>query len=647
MATPITLGILAHVDAGKTTLSEQLLYRAGAIRKPGRVDHGATALDVDEIERARGITVFSDQWQFELDGLRVTLMDTPGHVDFTAETERAMLALDVAVLLIDGGSGVQPHTAALFRLAEAHGVPLLLFINKTDLPAYNAARTEAQIHASLTERTVRIVDGSPDGEQLALLDDSFCEAYLAGSSSPSSAWEALKRLFDARGAYPLLTGAALAGTGVDGLLNAIRRLSPFDAAHEDRFHALVYKVRHEDGGERVTFLKILGGTLRPRDAFRFGDVTEKVHQIRLYRGAAFSVTDEAEAGDAVGVTGLTLPRCGGCLQGETLCAQGVNFQVMPALSARVEPPDGTPPSVVLEKLRLLEDEDPMLGVSWDAASGSVLVQIMGLMQMEVLAQRMHNRFGLDVRFLPPRVLYKETIAAHTVGCGHYEPLRHYAEVHLRLSPGPRGSGVAFASRCHVDDLPLSYQNLVRTHIFEKTHRGILTGSPLTDVLIELLSGRAHLKHTEGGDFREATYRAIRQGLEKAESVLLEPFYRFSIVVPAECLGRVMTDVTALHGRYDPPETLCGEAHLTGRGPASRLMDYPAALRAYTHGRGVIQLQMDGYDLCHNPDEVMIQAAYDRSADTENPSFSVFCSHGAGYTVPWNKADALMHLPVED
>lgn len=646
MATPITLGILAHVDAGKTTLSEQLLYRAGAIRRPGRVDHGSTALDVDEIERARGITVFSDQWQFELDGLRVTLMDTPGHVDFTAETERAMLALDLAVLLIDGGSGVQPHTAALFRLAEAHGVPLLLFMNKTDLPAYNAARVEAQIHASLTENTVRIVDGSPDGEQLALLDDSFCEAYLAGSSSPSSAWEALKRLFAARGAYPLLSGAALAGTGVDELLNAISRLAPFDAVREDRFHALVYKVRHEDGGERVTFLKILSGVLRPRDAFRFGDVTEKVHQIRLYRGAAFSVTEKAEAGDAVGVTGLTLPRCGGRLQGETLCAQGANFQVMPALSARVEPPDGTPPSVALEKLRLLEDEDPMLGVSWDAASGCVLVQIMGLMQLEVLAQRMHNRFGLDVRFLPPRVLYKETIAAHAVGCGHYEPLRHYAEVHLRLSPGPRGSGVAFASRCHVDDLPLSYQNLVRTHVFEKTHRGVLTGSPLTDVLIELLSGRAHLKHTEGGDFREATYRAIRQGLEKAESVLLEPFYRFSIVVPAECLGRVMTDVTALHGRYDPPEMLGGEAHLTGRGPASRLMDYPAALRAYTHGRGVIQLQMDGYDLCHNPDEVMLQTAYDRSADTENPSSSVFCSHGAGYTVPWYKADALMHLPVE-
>ena len=405
-------------------------------------------------------------------------------------------------------------------------------------------------------------------------------------------------------------------------------------------------MRHAANGERVTFLKIMQGTLRPRDTFRFGDSVEKVNQLRLYQGERFTAAGEALPGDAVGVTGLVTPKCGQQLANGTLGLERARFRFVPVLAARVEPPNGVAPAQLMEKLRILEDEDPLLGVSWDAAHSAVTVQVMGTVQTEVLAQVLENRFGLAVRFLPPLVLYKETIVSPVVGCGHYEPLRHYAEAHLRLEPAPRGSGVAFQSQCHVDVLPLNYQNLIRTHVFERAHKGVLTGSPLTDVRITLLSGKAHLKHTEGGDFREATYRAIRQGLMKAQSVLLEPFYRFSITVPADCLGRVMTEVAALCGACEPPEHLGGEVRIAGRGPVSTFMAYAAQLRASTHGRGAIQLQPDGYDLCYNPDEVIRELAYNCGADTPNPAGSVFCSHGAGYSVPWNEADGLMHLPVE-
>lgn len=642
---PLCIGILAHVDAGKTTLSEQILYRTGAIRSLGRVDHGDTALDADEIERQRGITVFSDQAWFEYGRRRFTLMDTPGHVDFAPEAERALLALDLAVLLVDGGSGVQAHTVSLFELARANHVPTLFFVNKTDLPAYDARVVRAQMAARLSPNLVDIRDGAVDAEQLALLDDAFCEAYLAGEADEAAAWRTLGRLFAEEKAFPLLSGAALSGVGVEELLGALSRLSGFERRNVSELDALVYKVRREPGGERVTYLKLRAGTLRARDALRFGETVEKIHQIRLYRGESYMLAQEARAGDAVGVTGLSVPHCGDRIAGDTLGERAV-FHTLPVLAARVEPPEGTAPSQLLEKLRLLEDEEPMLGVSWDAAHAAVTVQVMGTVQMEVLAQRMQNRFGLAVRFLPPLVLYKETVSAPVVGCGHYEPLRHYAETHLLLSPGLRGSGVTFDSRCHVDDLPLHFQKLIGTHVLEKTHRGVLTGSPLTDVRVTLLSGRAHLKHTEGGDFRQSTYRAIRQGQMKGQNTLLEPFYRFTLTVPAECLGRAMTDLGTLFAVCEPPRTVGQEALLTGRGPVRTLMDYPTTLRAYTHGKGSIQLEADGYDLCHNPDEVMAELGYDCGADVENPTGSVFCSHGAGYLVSWDEADAHMHLPVE-
>ena len=640
-----TLGILAHVDAGKTTLSEQILYRTGAIRALGRVDHGDTALDTDLIERERGITVFSDQAWFDWNGRRFTLIDTPGHVDFAAEAERALTALDMAVLIVDGGSGVQAHTAALFELTETYRVPTVLFINKTDLASYDADKLEKQITSRLSGNLVEIAHGAPDAEQLAVLDDDFCERYLLGEADETEAWDSLAALFAQRKAFPVLKGAALSGLGVEELLSALERLAGDEEAKKSDFEALVYKVRREPGGDRVTYLKIKSGTLRARDAFRFGDTVEKVHQIRLYRGTSFTTCDEAHAGDAVGVTGLSAPRCGDRMTADTL-GESVMMRTTPVLSARVEPPQGTAPAVLLEKLRILEDEEPMLGVAWDAAHSAVTVQVMGTVQTEVLTQLMENRFGMKVRFLPPLVLYKETIARPVVGCGHYEPLRHYAETHLLMTPGKRGSGIDFDSRCHVDDLTINYQALIRSHVFERVHKGVLTGSPLTDIHFSLLSGRAHLKHTEGGDFREATYRAIRQGLMKAECVLLEPFYRFVFTVPSDCLGRAMTDITSMCGTYDAPEHLGDEVRIAGRGPVRTFMDYPTTLRAYTHGKGGVQLQPDGYDLCHNSDEVIAEIGYDCGADTQNSPGSVFCSHGAGFLVNWDEADSWMHLPVE-
>ncbi|MBE5801321.1 MAG: TetM/TetW/TetO/TetS family tetracycline resistance ribosomal protection protein [Clostridiales bacterium] len=656
MSTPRTFGILAHVDAGKTTLSEQLLYRAGALRAPGRVDHGNTALDTEEIERTRGITVFSNQAWLEHQGRRFTMIDTPGHIDFATEAERALSALDMAVLVVDGSSELDAHTEALFHLlTKDYQLPLLFFINKTDLPAYDEARILSQISQRLTQRIICIRDGQPDPEQLAVLDDNYLEAYLEGTASEAMGMDTLKRL--AGQVYPVLTGAALSGQGVDELLHMLcltaegldASVTAGSADEAEPFRARVYQVRHDANGERVTFLRILSGTLRPRDPFRFDGNVEKVHQLRLYRGAAFSSIEQASAGDAVGVTGLTTPRCGDLLLNDTLdenaALQLRRFQ--PVLAVRVLPPEGVSPTLLLEKLRILEDEDPTLNVQWDAPHSVALVQVMGEVQMEVLTQLLSERFGLKVQLLPPLVLYKETIAAPVVGCGHYEPLRHYAEAHLRLSPAPRGSGITFDSRCHVDDLHISFQSLIRSHVFERTHPGVLTGSPITDIHVELLSGRAHLKHTEGGDFRESTYRAIRQGLMKAKTVLLEPFYRFTLTLPKDNLGRAMTDILARFGSHDAPEMLGEIVRLSGRGPVSAFLDYPTQVRAYSHGKGSILFQPDGYDVCHNPDEVVSQLGYNCGADTENPTGSVFCSHGAGFYVNWDEADRYMHLEVEE
>ena len=646
MSAARTFALMAHVDAGKTTLCEQLLLASGALRRAGRVDHGDTALDVDPIERERGITVFSGHAWLAWQGRRLTLIDTPGHVDFASETARALTAADLCVLVVDGTARVDAHTASLFALAAERGLPTLLFLNKTDLPGFSLPDALSRLRERLAPQLVPVSDGAPDIDALSLLDDGFLERCLEGTPSTDDAWDTLAALFARRGAFPVLSGAALRGQGVSELLDAVARLSgalpepPADGAPE----ALVYQVRRDPSGERVCFLKVLAGTLRPRDAFDLPGGTEKIHQLRLYRGAAFTPANEARAGDVVGATGLTAPRCGDVLRPDGLAPSPAPAQ--PVLAVRVEPPEGTPPTRLMECLRVLEDEDPALCLAWDAEHACATVRVMGPVQIEVLARLLQDRFGLDARLLPPHVLYRETIAAPAVGCGHYEPLRHYAEVHLLLSPGPRGSGVTFDSRCHVDDLPAPYQSLIRTHVLEREHRGVLTGAPLSDVRVTLLSGRAHLKHTEGGDFRQAVYRAIRQALMKAGCVLLEPYYRFSLTVPAEHVGRVMTDLAAMGADCGAPETQGACARLSGRGPVAALMDYPAALRALTHGEGEISLLPDGYDPCRDPAPAVASAAYDPGADTDNPAGSVFCSHGAGYFVPWDEADALMHLPVE-
>ena len=646
MSAARTFAVMAHVDAGKTTLCEQLLLVSGALRRAGRVDHGDTALDADPIERERGITVFSGQAWLAWQGRRLTLIDTPGHVDFASETARALTAADLCVLVADGTARVDAHTASLFSLAAERGLPTLLFLNKSDLPGFSLPDALSRLRERLAPQIVPIVDDAPDIDALSLLDDGFLERCLEGTPSTDDAWDTLAALFARRGAFPVLTGAALRGQGVSELLDAVARLIAAlpEPSADGAPEALIYQVRRDPSGERVCFLKVLAGTLRPRDAFDLPGGAEKIHQLRLYRGAAFTPANEARAGDVVGATGLTAPRCGEILRPDGLTPSPAPAQ--PVLAVRVEPPEGTPPTRLMECLRVLEDEDPALCVAWDAEHACATVRVMGPVQIEVLARLLLDRFGLDARLLPPHVLYRETIAAPAVGCGHYEPLRHYAEAHLLLSPGPRGSGVTFDSRCHVDDLPAPYQSLIRTHVLEREHRGVLTGAPLTDVRVALLSGRAHLKHTEGGDFRQAVYRAIRQALMKAGCVLLEPFYRFSLTVPAEHVGRVMTDLAAMGAECGAPESLGACARLSGRGPVAALMDYPAALRALTHGEGEISLLPDGYDPCRDPASAIEAVAYDPGADTDNPAGSVFCSHGAGYFVPWDEADALMHLPVE-
>ena len=640
----MTVGILAHVDAGKTTLSEQLLYRAGAIRSAGRVDHGNTVMDTDPVEKERGITVFSGQAELETDGCRFTLIDTPGHVDFSAEAERSMTVLDYAILLIDGSDGVRAHTKALFGMACGRGIPVIFFLNKNDLPGFDRDRTLMQIRETLSAHPVMIVRGDPDGEALAEADDTFCEQYLSGEADPEDAWRTLVCLTKQRRVCPVLEGAAVQGAGVEELLQLLKRFSEEAGSPDERepFCGRVYAVRHE-GNARVTFLRVLKGTLKPRQSFPIGDSAEKINQVRRYMGFSFRQTEEAGPGDTAGVTGLITPRPGDLLTADGIMP-GDELKTRPVLAAQV---DGERPELLHEKLMILNDEDPSLAVFWDQERHRPIVHIMGSIQTEILTRLLSDRFQLQAKFLPPQVLYRETIQAPVIGCGHYEPLRHYAEVRLRLEPGPRGSGITFESHCHEDMLDRNFQRLIRTHVFEKEHRGVLTGAPLTDVRVVLLAGRDHLKHTEGGDFREATCRAIRQGLMKAESILLEPCYRFTVTVPSEMTGRVLNDMTSLHCEYEAPETAGSASILRGRGPVSCLMGYPTQLRSFTHGAGDIQLEPDGYAPCHNAAQVIAEADYRPEADQAHPAGSVFCSHGAGYYVPWDEADAMMHIHEKD
>jgi len=637
MKRKLVVGILAHVDAGKTTLSEALLYRSGARRSLGRVDHGDAYLDTHALERQRGITIFSKQALLSTQGLDITLVDTPGHVDFSPEAERVMPILDCAILVISGTDGVQAHTLTLWQLLEHYGVPVFLFINKMDLAGAERSSLLKQLQEQLSPGCADI-EGDLS-EAAAMCDEALLESYLeTGTVTEGN----IRGLIESRRLFPCCFGSALRLEGVDALLQALDLYAPRPARGEE-FGARVYKISRDPQGERLSWLKLTGGSLKVRSVLNYvnqkGDsVAEKAIQLRLYSGDKFTPVEEVFAGQTVAVTGLSATFAG---QGLGTEPAGQVPVLEPVMTYRMVLPAGKDPATVLPKLRQLEEEDPMLRLLWQ--SGSIHVQIMGKVQLEVLRSLVAERFGIDITLDSGRIFYKETIANTVEGVGHFEPLRHYAEVHLLLEPLPQGAGLQFDTVCSTDVLDWSYQSLILSHMSEKIHRGVLTGAPITDMKIALLVGKAHLKHTEGGDMRQATYRAIRQGLMQAKSVLLEPWYRFVLTLPAETLGRAITDIRAMGGEFDNPENTGSFTTLRGTVPASELQDYADTLAAYTQGRGRLQLAPDGYKPCHNTEAVLAETDYDPEADLENTPDSVFCAHGAGFTVKWDKVPEYMHL----
>ena len=634
----LVLGLVAHVDAGKTTLSEAMLFAGGQVRKPGRVDHGDAFLDTDVQERERGITIFSKQAEVQWDNLRLTLMDTPGHVDFSSETERTFSVLDAAVLVISGADGVQGHTETLWRLLRAYRIPTVLFINKMDQPGTNRAALTAELKKRLGDGCVDL--SAPEGmEEAALCGERAMEAFLESGTVPE---EILRDMTGRRQLFPCFFGSALRMKGIDALLAGIRDLVP-ERTYPEAFGARVYKISRDPQGARLTWMKITGGMLKVKSLTGAAGAEEKVNQIRLYSGMKFRLTEEAPAGTVCAVTGLTGTRAGDGLGAE----QGkVSPLLTPVFSWQAIPAPGADPVKTLEQLRQLEEEDPQLQVVWKAEKREIHVQLMGEVQLEILRRLMRDRFGTEISFSRGSILYRETIVSPAEGVGHYEPLRHYAEVHLLLEPGEAGSGLRFESACSTDELDRNWQRLILTHLMEKTHRGVLTGAPVTDMKITLTAGRAHLKHTEGGDFRQATYRAVRQGLMRAESVLLEPWYDLRLELPGDCVGRAMNDLTQMGGRFEPPESFGENAVLTGCAPVAGLRDYPREVNAYTHGQGRVQYSLRGYERCRNQEEVIRAAGYDPLRDPENSPDSVFCAHGAGFVVPWDQVERYMHLHPE-
>ena len=636
---PCCVGLLAHVDAGKTTLSEALLYCSGVRRTLGRVDHGDAFLDTHALERARGITIFSKQALCATENRAITLVDTPGHADFSAEAERALSILDCAILVISGSDGVQAHTLTLWRLLEQYKVPVILFINKMDLPDTDQEILLRQLQEKLSPRCADFSDADAISESAAMCDEALLEQYLeSGIVTPGN----VRELIANRQLFPCCFGSALKLWGIEELLDVLDRYAPIPD-YPQEFGARVYKISRDPQGNRLTWLKVLGGRLPVRTSIPYtsqrGDpLEEKVVQLRLYSGDKFTAPEAVEAGALCAVTGLSATYAG---QGLGFAAQASPPVLEPVMTYRVGLPKGCDPLTVLPKLRQLEEEDPQLHILWDTQN--IHVQIMGRVQLEVLHSLILERFGLDVILDSGRIYYKETIENTVEGVGHYEPLRHYAEVHLLLEPLPQGSGLVFDSQCPTDVLDGNYQNLVLTHLAEKIHLGVLTGSPITDMKISLTVGRAHLKHTEGGDFRQATYRAVRQGLMQARSVLLEPWYDFILTLPTEQVGRAITDIRAMSGQFDAPESVGTASVLRGFVPASELGDYADQLAAYSQGQGSLQLSLRGYAPCHNQAQVVEELGYDPLADTENPPGSVFCSHGAGFHVPWDEVKSHMHL----
>jgi len=643
----ITMGILAHVDAGKTTLSEGILYTCKAIRKLGRVDHQDAFLDTNTLERNRGITIFSKQAECTLGEFGMTFLDTPGHVDFSAEMERTLQVLDYAILVISGADGVQGHTETLWRLLSRYQIPVFLFINKMDQPGTDREALLAEVKEKLDANCVEFSADQTDEEwkeQVAVCDEQVMEAYLEGEEISR---EQIRQMIRERKLFPCYFGSALKMTGVEEFLDDLK-LRIRETSYPETFGAKIYKITRDNQGERLTHMKITGGTLKVKSVLsngRPGETgegiwQEKVNQIRIYSGEKYTMVSEVKAGTVCAVTGLTATYPGQGLGSE----QASDMPVLePVLSYRIGLPTEVNVHQALLQLRQLEEEEPLLHIVWNETLGEIYAQVMGEVQIEILKSLIKERFGMAVTFDEGNIVYKETILEPVEGVGHFEPLRHYAEVHLLLEPGETGSGLTFTTDCSEDVLDRNWQRLILTHLEEREHKGVLIGAPITDMKITLLTGRAHIKHTEGGDFRQATYRAVRQGLRKAKSQLLEPYYEFRLEVPSEQVGRSMTDIQKMLGEFDPPKTEGEMTVLTGSAPVVTMRDYQKEVISYTSGRGRLSCTLKGYYPCHNQEEVVEAVGYDPEADLENPTGSVFCAHGAGFVVNWDQVEEYMHV----
>ncbi len=655
MVKRIVAGMLAHVDAGKTTLSEAMLYRGGEIRRPGRVDHGDAYLDINDLERQRGITIFSKPARLAYRDVELTLIDTPGHVDFSAEMERVLSVLDYALLVVDATAGLEGYVDTLWRLLAGYEVPTFIFVNKLDAPGADAARILQSCKQRWSPGCFDLSRGLEHGdmEDVALLDEDVMDEYLKTEGISD---ESLARLVAERRLFPCFLGSALRLDGVDALMEGLERYT-FSPGYGREFGARVFKVSHDDKGARLTWLKVTGGDLPVKSSVitdlcngsegqsgsgktGYRQISETIDQLRLYSGAAYRLTDCAQAGSVVAATGLDLTHPG---QGLGCERKDLEPVLEPVLTYAVTA-EGLDPHQVLKALRILEDEDPLLHVVWQEQLQEIHLRLMGQVQLEVIQEELERRFGMQVSFSQGGILYRETIAAPVEGIGHFEPLRHYAEVHLLLEPTGPGSGLSFASTCSLDRLDGNWQRLIMTHLTEKEHLGVLTGSPITDMRITLLDGRGHIKHTEGGDFRQATYRAVRQGLMKASSILLEPWYHFRLALPQENLGRAMSDIYRMKGNFAEPQADGDTVELEGDAPVSQMRDYAIEVSTYTHGRGHLTCFFNGYRPCQDQDALVDSIGYDPESDLENTPDSVFCAHGAGYPVKWNKVEDFMHLP---
>ncbi|PSL33010.1 small GTP-binding protein [Planomicrobium soli] len=645
-----TIGILAHVDAGKTTFSEQLLYHTKSIRQRGRVDHQDAFLDSHVIEKNRGITIFADQAVVSYNNSTYFLIDTPGHVDFSPEMERAVQVMDYAIVIISAVEGIESHTETVWQLLRKHKVPTFFFINKIDREGADENRVLDEIKSHLTDSVIDITHSFHHGvmdeelaEFVAERDEELLERYMESGYAEDIWLQALQKMVRSNEVFLCAAGSALQDIGISGFFEKLDLLTTTDYNTDQPFAAQVYKIRHEENGNRITFLKAHSGSLCVRDEVSYGGKdnrkSEKVTQIRRYNGSTFQAVDQASAGELFAVIGLS----------EATIGDGVGNHVgaspqesVPALKSKVLFDPSLHPKEVLKWFKRLDAEDPTLAVVWDEHFQEIHIHVMGVIQLEVLQQVVRDRFGFSVSFSDPEILYKETIEAPVNGYGHFEPLRHYAEVHLKIEPTERSSGVVLANVCHADALSVGNQNLVLHHLSERDHHGLLTGSPLTDVKITLLTGRGHNEHTSGGDFREAAYRALRQGLEKAENRLLEPIYRFKIKVDIEQMGRVLSDIQQASGRFEAPEMNGEKAIIEGTVPVATFMNYSTEFASFTHGKGMLRLLLAGYDRCHNEAEIIEKIAYNKDADPEYTSTSIFCAKGHGYKVPWNEAESAMH-----